>query len=140
MAVPSGPGTETLHSVLMEDVVNSQKRLIQGVQHHTYTLLSLNIRCIVAGGHPVYVGLYGYDSAGGASGQVINILTYTHASAGETYVYNDKFSFFGYEPSSNTQVARAAQAGSASQYLYIQTDNAGTSIDVVCTFIDADFS
>ena len=138
MAVPTGSGTETLHSVLMEDVVNSSKILIQGVQHHTYTLLSLNIKCI-SGSDIVYIGLTGYDSAGSASAQVINVFQYTPV-VGETFVYNDKFSFFGYEPSSNTQAARAAQAGSAAQHLYILTGGSGTAVDVVCTFIDADFS
>ena len=87
----------------------------------------------------VYIGLTGYDSAGSASAQVINVFQYTPV-VGETFVYNDKFSFFGYEPSSNTQAARAAQAGSAAQHLYILTGGSGTAVDVVCTFIDADFS
>jgi len=138
MAVPTGGGSETLHSVLMEDVANSAKILIQGVQHHTYTLLSLNIKGI-NGADIVYCGLTGYDSAGSASGQVINLFQYIPV-AGQTFVYNDKFSFFGNEPSSNSQAARAAQAGSASQHLYILTGGSGTRIDLVCTFIDQDWS
>ena len=44
MAVPTGSGTETLHSHWFEDVDNMQT-LIYGVQHHVYTVKSIIIYC-----------------------------------------------------------------------------------------------
>ena len=143
MAIPSGSGTETIHSVLMEDVSSTTQTLITGVQHHIYTVLSITIRTVgvhaTAGNNDVNIYLTGYDSVAGASGENINLLNYTAVNK-NTFVWNDKFSFFGYEPSSNTQVARAQQAGSTPQYLKIETGHADCKIDVTCTFIDQDWS
>ena len=44
MAVPTGSGTETLHSHMFADV-DAPQTLIYGVQHHVYTVLSVIIHC-----------------------------------------------------------------------------------------------
>ena len=143
MAVPTGGGTETIHSVLMEDVNATTQTLITGVQHHIYTVLSITIRTVgvhaTTSNNDVNVYLVGYDSVAGATGENINLLNYTAVNK-NTFVWNDKFSFFGYEPSSNTQLARAAQGSNTPQYLKIETGHADCKIDVTCTFIDQDWS
>lgn len=141
MAIPSGSGTETIHSVLMEDVSSVTQTLITGVQHHIYTILSVTIRTVAvhASANDVNLFLVGYDSMAGASGQTMQIVNHT-AVVKSTFVWNDKFSFFGYEPSSNTQLARAQQASSTPQYLKIETAASDCKVDVTCTYIDQDWS
>ena len=48
MAVPTGSGTETLHSHWFEDVDNMQT-LIYGAQHHVYTVKRIIILRVVQG-------------------------------------------------------------------------------------------
>mgnify|MGYP003131912085 CR=1 FL=1 len=143
MAVPTGSGTETLHSALFEDVANSAVNLITGVQHHIYTVLSITAKCVAVdsstANRSALIYLTGYDSNAGDSGAGIHLVSY-ECEIDQTFVWNDKFSFFGYEPSSNTQVARAAQASSTPQYLKFITDDADTKVDVTVTYIDQDWS
>ena len=141
MAVPTGSGTETVQSVLLEDVNASQTTIIEGVQHHIYTVLSVTINCrsVHASSNDMALYLKGYDSAAGESDQYIYLANWVGV-LDQTFVWNDKFSFFGYEPSSNTQAARAAQAGSTSQKLQLNTSNAACKVDITCTYIDQDWS
>ena len=144
MAIPTGSGTETIHSVLMEDVSATTQTLITGVKHHIYTILSITLRTVgvhstAGSNNDVNVYLTGYDSVAGASGENINLLNYNAVNK-STFVWNDKFSFFGYEPSSNTQLARAAQGSNTPQYLKIETGSTDCKVDVTCTFIDQDWS
>lgn len=140
MALPTGPGTETIHSALFEDIISTPVDLITGVQHHVYTVLSVIVCTRAVGSYnEITFKLVGYDSKAGASGENI-ILALWQGVVGETFVWNDKFSFNGYEPSSNTQVARAAQAGSTAQKLQISTEDSSCKIDVTVTYIDQDFS
>jgi len=141
MAVPTGSGTETLHSSLFEDVANSAQSIITGVQHHTYSVLSILMNC--TGMHEdtndVRVYLVGYDRTAGASAQEIQLLRWD-ANLYETFTWNDRFSFFGKEGGANTQAGAAAQAGSAVQYLKVVTGHADCKVDVTCTYIDQDWS
>ena len=141
MAVPTGSGTETVQSVLLEDVNASQVTIIQGVQHHIYTVLSVTVNCrsVHASLNSIALYLKGYDSHAGTTDQYVYLANWI-AVQDETFVWNDKFSFFGYEPSSNTQAARAAQAGSAAQKLQLNTAHADCKVDITCTFIDQDWS
>ena len=141
MAVPTGSGTETVHSGLFEDIISTPFDLITGVQHHVYTVLSVIVCCraVHASANQITFKLVGYDSKAGASGENI-ILALWDGVLNETFVFNDKFSFNGYEPDANTQIARAAQAGSAAQKLQISTEDSSCKIDVAVTYIDQDFS
>ena len=139
MALVTTAGTETLQVAHFEDVTNTEKTLILGEQHHIYTVLS-----IVVFGEDVGVptlpqrlkfSIVGYDSTAGTSAQYINIVGAV-VSSNNTWVWNDKFSFNGYEPSSNTQAARAAQAGSTAQKLVAQSTTASNKYDVTITYID----
>jgi len=137
MALDTSAGTETLHTILLEDVANSAKTLITGVQHHIYTVLSISLYFVGAPtGEDFTVYLTGYDSSAGASGETINLMYIRDPAVRSTFVWNDKFSFNGYEPSSNTQAARAAQAGSAAQSLNVVSTNASYIADITCTYID----
>jgi len=141
MAVPTGPGTETLHSSLFEDVANSAQSIITGVQHHTYSVISILMHCTAMheDTNDVRVYLVGYDRTAGGSAQEIQLLRWD-ANLYETFVWDDKFSFFGKEAGANTQAGAAAQAGGAVQYLRVITGNSSCNVDVTCTYIDQDWS
>ena len=76
----------------------------------------------------------------GASAQNNHLFRVQAMPAHSTFVFNDKFSFFGFEPSSNSAAARVAQASSTPQYLKIATEEANMKIDVTVTYIDQDWS
>jgi hypothetical protein len=103
MAVPTGSGTEVLKAHSFEDINVLLTDLIIGVQHHTYTVLSYISHCTSVGSASDVgmLQLRGYDSFGGTTDSVIQIATYTLAAL-ETFVWNDKFSFFGAEPANFT--------------------------------------
>ncbi len=147
MAVPTGSGTETLHSHLFEDV-DAAQNLIVGVQHHVYTVLSVIVYANVlnATADYGYLRMVGYDNHGGASAQEIFIARF-NIQVGETYVWNDKFSFNGFEPTGTDVMstaahatANAAQAGSVAQLFQFSQTHATDDFDVMCTYLDQDWS
>ena len=92
--------------------------------------------------------LRGYDSFGGTTNSVIQIVTYTLA-ANETFVWNDKFSFFGAEPANFSgplstaaeQIAIAAQGSTpVSQTLEHSATDTAAIYDVHITFLDQDWT
>ena len=141
MAVPTGSGTETLHSGLFEDVGATATTIITGVQHHVYTVLSCIVCCkeVHASANTVHFRLAAYDALGGTGPRDITLGLWT-AQLNETFVWNDKFSFFGTFPSANTQIGRAAQGASTAQLLKIASAASDCKLDVTVTFIDQDFS
>ena len=90
----------------------------------------------------MYIG--GYDAKGGTTDSGIIIFENTGQVVGDTFVWNDKFSFNGYEPTNFTgpmddatkQDAIADQGSSVVQYLKILTEHADDDFDVLCTFLD----
>ena len=149
MAVPTGSGTETLHAHSFEDV-DAAQTLIYGVQHHVYTVLSIIVYCnaLDAITDVGYINIKTYDNHGGASGQTMSIAKF-NIQAGETYVWNDKFSFNGYEPSGTAvmsaavQILNAAQGGSADaelQFTMTSADSGGQNYDVHITYLDQDWT
>ena len=67
MAISRGSGTEIIRTALFEDVVGVGSRdLIIGVQHHIYTVLSVIMYTVNAGGY-VDFQILGYDSYGGTT-------------------------------------------------------------------------
>ena len=95
-----------------------------------------------AGGY-INLNVTGYDSNGGTTAQEIVLLSRTIV-AGETFVWNDKFSFNGYEPTNFTgpmddttkQNAIADQGSSVAQKLRIYLSNASADLDIIVTYID----
>jgi hypothetical protein len=149
MAVPTGSGTETLHSHSFADV-DAVQTLIYGVQHHVYTVLSIIVFCnaVDATTDKGYIDIKTYDNHGGASG-VTTRITEFNLQAFETFVWNDKFSFNGYEPSGTAvmsaavQILNAAQGGSADaelQFTMTSADGGGQDYDVLVTYLDQDWT
>ena len=144
MAVPTGNGTENITSSKLEDIADSTQSLIVGVQHHVYTVLSIIVHGIAVasgtGDRTLQVYVTGYDNhETPASNQPFYLFKW-EVGVAETFVFNDKFTFMGYEPSSNTQAAVLAQAGSVAQTVKAYTDSADTKVDIITTFIDQDWS
>ena len=151
MAVPTGSGTEVLKAHSFEDINVLLTDLIIGVQHHTYTVLSYISHCTSVGSASDVgmLQLRGYDSFGGTTNSVIQIVTYTLA-ANETFVWNDKFSFFGAEPANFTgplstaaeQVLISAQGstGPVAQTLEHSATDTAAIYDVHVTFLDQDWT
>ena len=146
MAVPTGSGTETLHAHHFADCDGDQN-IIQGIQHHVYTVMSIIVHCnaLNAVADYFFVRLYAHDGHAGASSALCQIVR-ANIQVGETYVWNDKFSFNGYEPSGTNvfsdaeQVAIAAQGGSQMQYLVFTVTHASDDMDVTITYLDQDWT
>ena len=145
MAIARGAGTEIIRCAFFEGYADGPARpLIIGVQHHIYTVLCVTFYCVARASTTHYGNfrLLGFDAFGGATGQTIN-LARIDIDANETYVWNDKFSFNGAEPSDFTgpmddatkQDAIADQAG-PNQELRIKSEHASDIFHVHCTYID----
>ena len=150
MAVPTGSGTETIHSHFFEDV-DAIQTLIYGVQHHVYTVLSIIVYCnaLDATTDFGYIQIKTYDNHTSSGSGSTMILARFNPQVGETYVWNDKFSFNGYEPSGTAvmsaavQILNAAQGGSADaelQFTMTSADSGGQDYDVGITYLDQDWT
>ena len=145
MAIVLTGGTEIIRTVMLDDLDSTTTKLIVGVQHHIYTVLSIIFHAATwqAAGNYCRVALRGYDSKGGTSNSEI-IIFQENLSAGDTFVFNDKFSFNGYEPTDFTgpmddatkQDAIADQGSSVAQELRLFTQNGADSGHVTVTYID----
>ena len=147
MAVPTGSGTETLHSHLFEDV-DALQTLIFGLQHHVYTVLSVMVYCNVLNATTDfgYLQLKGYEAhATSGSASTMRFARF-NIQVGETYVWNDKFSFNGYEPSGTAvmsaavQILIAAQGGGSEQQLQFTMTSAVDDYNIHVTYLDQDWS
>ena len=145
MAIARGAGTEIIRSAHFEDIDGSTP-LIFGVQHHIYTVLSVIAypNALNASGDTLDLYILGYDAEAGTSQQAIYLLNQPIASAGDTFVWNDKFSFNGHEPVDFTgpmdsivkQDAIADQGSAVPQKLMCTSSHASDSFEVTVTFID----
>ena len=146
MALPTGSGTETLHSHSFTDCDGAQT-LIFGVQHHVYTVVSIVVCCTALNATTdyFYLNMHGHDAHAGTS-QATQRIHRGNPQSGETFVWNDKFSFNGVEPSgtnvlsASEQIAIAGQTGSAVQELQFDCTHAGDSYNIICTYIDQDWT
>jgi len=145
MAISRGAGTEIIRSAHFEDVDDTTQILIVGVQHHIYTVLSVifNATNLNAQGNYIQMWIAGYDSKAGTTAQPIYILKQDMQVA-QTYVWNDKFSFNGFEPTDFSgplstaamQDAIADQGSSVAQRLEVNSEHGSDNIDVSITYID----
>ena len=145
MAIARGAGTEIIRSHHFEDVDDTAAVLIFGVQHHIYTVLSVVIfaNAVNAAGNFCQLYLLGYDTTAGTTAQNIYIMS-NDFQAQQTFVWNDKFSFNGHEPtdfgggidSIAKQDAIADQGSSVPQKLTALGEHASDSFEVTVTFID----
>ena len=145
MAIARGAGTEIIRSAHFEDIDDTTQILIMGVQHHIYTVLSIVLRpaVLTSPTNGMYFNIRGYDSKAGTTAQ--NTLWLRASPAvGETFVWNDKFSFNGYEPidfagpldDATKQDAIADQGSSVAQYLHCSSDESADSFELTITYID----
>ena len=145
MAIARGAGTEIIRTYHAKDQDATVNNLIFGVQHHIYTVLSFifHTQTWQAAGNFFQLRLNAYDSKAGTTNQSI-IIVQQDMSVTNTYVWNDKFSFNGTEPTDFTgplddaakQNAIADQGSSVAQTLFIDAEHSSDNIDVMCTFID----
>ena len=146
MAIARGTGTEILRSAHFEDVPGGSDRdIIIGEQHHIYTVLSIIIYCNTQNAATDYVdmAIRGYDSYGGTTAQFNRIFRQIISETG-TFIWNDKFSFNGFEPTDfagamdgvDDQNAIADQGSSVAQKLQITPVSAESNYDIHITFID----
>jgi hypothetical protein len=144
MAIARGAGTEIIRTHLFNALgAVAARTIILGVQHHIYTVLSVTAYCVARNSSEYgYLNVIGYDVGGGLTAQTKQIARLSN-SVGETFVWNDKFSFNGFEPTDFTaaidatkQDAVADQGSSVPQYLHFSTDGTSTYYDVTVTFLD----
>ena len=145
MAIARGPGTEIIRTGWWEAVNATERALIIGVQHHIYTVLSVIVhtKAIQAAGNVIELAITGYDSKAGTTAQEITFLRQA-MNANETFVWNDKIVFNGFEPTdfsgalddATKQDAIADQGSSVSQHLKLHTEHASDGYEVNVTFID----
>jgi hypothetical protein len=143
--IARGAGTEIIRSINLEVVDSTTSQIIFGVQHHIYTVLSVIVKCVSANSatSQAFLRLSGYDSKEGTTDQNIHIAQWKLVTD-ETFVWNDKFSFNGHEPTdfagpmdnATKQDAIADQGSSVAQKLQIYTSHADDSCAVICTYID----
>ena len=145
MAIARGAGTEIIRTALFKNMDSTAQDLIVGIQHHIYTVLSITIHAQTwqASGNKAQVRIDGYDAKGGTTAQ--SIIIFNEAlNVGQTFVWNDRFSFNGFEPTNFTgpmdngtkQDAIADQGSSVAQKLRMVTTNPSDSAHVTITYID----
>ena len=145
MAIVRSAGTEIIRSIHLETVSNASEEVILGVQHHIYTVLSIIAHAahVNTAGNHIRCYLQVYDSLAGESAQAINIFQ-QNMNVNETFVWNDKFSFNGFEPVDFTagmdsiakQDAIADQGSAVAQKLFVIGAHASDIFDLTITFID----
>ena len=144
MAIARGAGTEIIRSHAFEDI-STDTHLIIGVQHHIYTVLSIVVYAAALNNANSNAQIYlvGYDAYGSDSQQNIELF-YANPQVAETFVWNDKFSFNGGEPTDYSgamnsiadQDLIADQAVNNSQALKLAPSSSSDDYNVVITFID----
>ena len=143
MALSVAAGTETLQALSFGDADATQD-LIVGAVHHIYTVLSTFVYSVSIGtaGDTFQLVITGHDHhAGGATD--IMIIAKVVSVAGQTFIFNDKFSFNGFGAAAYTepmntnveQLAIAQQGGTLNRYQYIPRDT-DVDCDIHVTFID----
>ena len=145
MALSVAAGTETLQALSFGDVDATQD-LIFGAQHHIYTVLSTFVYSISIGtaGDTFQLAIVGHDHHAGADTNAsIMVIAKVVSVAGQTFIFNDKFSFNGFGSAAYTepldtnveQATIAQQGGTLQRYRYIPLD-ADVDCDIHVTFID----
>ena len=145
MALSVAAGTETLHALSFGDADATQD-LIVGAVHHIYTVLSTFVYSVSIGtaGDTFQLAITGHDHHAGADSNASKMVIAKVVSvAGQTFIFNDKFSFNGFGGAAYTepmdtnveQLAIAQQGGTLNRYQYIPLD-ADVDCDIHVTFID----
>ena len=143
MALSVGAGTETLQALSFGNI-DATGDLIVGAQHHIYTVLSTIVFCVSIGTTGdvydlVIKGMNHHDE------DVDHVMTIAKVVAvvGQTFVFNDKFSFNGFGGAAYTEpldtaaemATIAQQGGTLQRYQYLPQDT-DVDCDIHVTFID----
>jgi hypothetical protein len=146
MGLSVAAGTETLQAHSFGDADATQD-LIVGDQHHIYTVLSTIVYSVSigSGGDTYQLVIKGHDHHAGADTNAsIMVIVKVNSVAGQTFVFNDKFSFNGFGAANYSEPYAAAatgaghiatQGGTLQRYQYIPLD-ADVDCDIHVTFID----
>ena len=144
MAIARGAGTEIIRTAHFEAIGSTDVVLLIGEQHHIYTVLSIIVTPISlsATTDTLTLSIRGYDSNAGTTAQAIRIFQ-ANPQVNETFVWNDKFSFNGFEPTdfagpmddATKQNAIADQGSSVAQKLFC-VGISGDTFEVTVTYID----
>ena len=116
MAFPTGSGSERLKYTKINALTNSAQALITGVALHIYTVVSI-IFC-EQGNAAEQIQMQITDSDGSNANYLLRV---TAMGAYQTFIFNDRFSFDGNKKLMTNSVAAA-------------------NIDVLCTYIDQDWT
>ena len=145
MAIARGAGTEIIRCASFRYVASNQVAipLLIGVQHHVYTILSVVVHAIVGDSLDLEMFLTGYDSNAATTAQNTTIFRETLPDD-KTFVWNDKFSFNGFEPTdfatslddATKQDAVADQGSSVPQKLFMGKGHNGAQYAISLTYID----
>tara|TARA_R110002051_G_scaffold182270_1_gene251868 strand:+ start:323 stop:772 length:450 start_codon:yes stop_codon:yes gene_type:complete len=145
MATIHTAGTEIIRNVQHYEVTDTAATLIVGVQHHIYTILNVTVYAHALGsaGNPFYLRIKSWNAFAAGSG-VHHYLVKQPMQVGETFVWDTKVSFNGFEPTGvsstlNTdteQDAIADQGGSVSNKLDLHSASSSDRLHVFCTYID----
>ena len=145
MAIARGSGTEIIRCAMFENIDADTTTLIYGEQHHIYTVLSIVINCVAlhTAGNQVNINFQGYDAKGGTTNQTMRLFRWIGVD-NETFVWDYKFSFNGYEPTNFTgplddatkQNAIVDQGSSVAQYLWANTTHVDDNFEILITYID----
>ena len=149
MAISRGAGTEIIRTVHYHyDAGNTTAQtLIFGEQHHIYTVLSIVCFADYATSSSndfLQVYLTALDSLDGTSGRSIYLFNTGSTSGQQTFVWDDKFSFNGYEATGFSgglstiaeQNAIADQGSGTPQNLNMIKGHNNDKWMVTCTYID----
>ena len=117
MAIPTGSGTEVIKYTKLTDLSNTNQTLITGVANHIYTIISI-IWC-EQGVANEQIMLHLNDSDGSTNRCMI--FYGLDLPSESTFVWSDRFSFDG-----DKKLATGALATA--------------NIDVICTYIDQDWT
>ena len=144
MALSVAAGTETLHGYSF-GLLDGAQDLIFGAQHHIYTVLSVISYCSALGtaSDTATLQIIGNNNHITGTAQTMLIAKWVVVVA-ETFVWNDKFSFNGFEGAAYTeplntnaeQLIIAAQGNAVPQRLAMTTTDADVDLDVHVTYID----
>jgi hypothetical protein len=145
MAIARGAGTEIIRTIQLEEVDSTGSVLIFGEQYHIYTVLSVICftNSVATAGNYIRMRILGYDAKEGTT-DVMHYIFQNDMNQYDTFVWNDKFSFNGHEPTNFTgpmddatkQDAIADQGSGVAQKLEINSEAATDNFSVICTYID----
>ena len=138
-----GAGTEIIRTAMFNNITNTDVTLIFGEQYHIYTILSVVVTS-VGGAGSLHGYIQGWDSKAGTGGGTHHLF-YQDMTLNNVFVWNDKFSFNGHQPTGVSGELHAggaayqdalADQGGTLQYLAVNAENASDNFDVFVTYID----